>query len=63
MAERLRSTCPMTASSPPPRATSVHAQHLPTEGEHFSDQGWRFEVVDMDGRKIDKLLVSEAVSP
>ena len=20
--------------------------------------GWRFEVVDMDGRKIDKLLVS-----
>lgn len=33
-------------------------KHLPAEGEHFSDQGWRFEVVDMDGRKIDKLLVS-----
>ncbi|WP_095012429.1 hemolysin family protein [Tsuneonella mangrovi] len=32
---------------------------LPEEGEHFHDQGWRFEVVDMDGRKIDKLLVSE----
>ncbi|TAD79814.1 MAG: HlyC/CorC family transporter [Sphingomonadales bacterium] len=31
---------------------------LPGEGEHFSDQGWRFEVVDMDGRRIDKLLVS-----
>ena len=31
---------------------------LPHEGEHFRDQGWRFEVVDMDGRKIDKLLVS-----
>lgn len=29
---------------------------LPREGEHFYDQGWRFEVVDMDGRKIDKLL-------
>ena len=28
------------------------------EGEHFHDQGWRFEVVDMDGLKIDKLLVS-----
>ncbi|MGN6498004.1 MAG: hemolysin family protein, partial [Tsuneonella sp.] len=28
---------------------------LPEEGEHFQDQGWRFEVVDMDGRKIDKL--------
>lgn len=31
---------------------------LPAEGEHFHDQGWRFEVVDMDGRRIDKLLVS-----
>ena len=34
-------------------------KRLPVEGEHFADQGWRFEVVDMDGRKIDKLLVSE----
>ncbi len=34
---------------------------LPHEGEHFTDQGWRFEVVDMDGRRIDKLLVSRAV--
>ena len=33
---------------------------LPVEGEHFTDQGWRFEIVDMDGRKIDKLLVSSA---
>lgn len=33
---------------------------LPDEGDHFTDQGWRFEVVDMDGRKIDKLLVSKA---
>ena len=31
---------------------------LPVEGEHFTDQGWRIEVIDMDGRKIDKLLVS-----
>lgn len=35
---------------------------LPVEGEHFTEQGWRFEVVDMDGRKIDKLLVSRAKS-
>ncbi|HTG37944.1 hemolysin family protein [Sphingomonas sp.] len=34
-------------------------KHLPTEGETFVEQGWRFEIVDMDGRKIDKLLVSE----
>jgi putative hemolysin len=36
-------------------------KRLPHEGEHFTDQGWRFEIIDMDGRKIDKLLVSEAV--
>lgn len=35
-------------------------KRLPEEGEHFTDRGWRFEIVDMDGRKIDKLLVSEA---
>ncbi|WP_375270908.1 hemolysin family protein [Sphingomonas sp.] len=33
---------------------------LPNEGEHFEEQGWRFEVVDLDGRRIDKLLVSVA---
>ena len=33
-------------------------KHLPVVGEHFHDQGWRIEVVDLDGRKIDKLLVS-----
>lgn len=35
-------------------------KHLPNEGEDFVEQGWRFEIVDMDGRKIDKLLVREA---
>lgn len=35
-------------------------KHLPEEGEVFAQQGWRFEIVDMDGRKIDKLLVREA---
>lgn len=34
-------------------------KRLPNEGEHFVAQGWRFEVIDMDGRKIDKLLVSQ----
>ncbi|MDA8232310.1 MAG: hemolysin family protein [Magnetospirillum sp.] len=32
-------------------------QHLPSVGEHFSWKGWRFEVVDMDGRRIDKVLL------
>lgn len=35
-------------------------KHLPGEGEHFVEQGWRFEIVDLDGRRIDKLLVSVA---
>jgi len=33
-------------------------KRLPHEGEWFAEQDWRFEIVDMDGRKIDKLLVS-----
>ena len=31
-------------------------KHLPETGETFGHGGWKFEVVDMDGRKIDKLL-------
>jgi len=34
-------------------------RHLPGEGESFVEQGWKFEIVDLDGRRIDKLLVSE----
>jgi len=34
-------------------------KRLPKEGESFVEQGWRFEIVDMDERKIDKLLVQE----
>jgi putative hemolysin len=30
--------------------------HLPEVGEHFEYEGWRFEVVDLDGRRIDKVL-------
>jgi putative hemolysin len=33
-------------------------KRLPTVGERFDYDGWRFEVVDMDGRKIDKLIAS-----
>ena len=34
-------------------------RHLPAEGESFVEQGWKFEIVDLDGRRIDKLLVSQ----
>jgi putative hemolysin len=30
--------------------------HLPDVGESFDSQGWRFEVVDLDGRRIDKIM-------
>jgi CBS domain containing-hemolysin-like protein len=30
--------------------------HLPDVGESFDHEGWRFEIVDLDGRRIDKVL-------
>jgi putative hemolysin len=32
--------------------------HLPDTGETVEALGWRFEVVDLDGRRIDKVLAS-----
>ena len=32
--------------------------HLPNVGESFDKGHWRFEVVDLDGRRIDKILVT-----
>jgi putative hemolysin len=37
-------------------------KHVPSAGEHFASHGARFEVLDMDGRRIDKVLVSPAPS-
>jgi putative hemolysin len=31
--------------------------HIPTAGDHFEWEGLRFEVVDMDGRRVDKVLL------
>ena len=31
---------------------------LPATGDHVDWHGWRLEVVDLDGRRVDKLLVS-----
>jgi len=32
---------------------------VPSSGEHFELLGYRFEVVDMDNRRVDKILVSK----
>lgn len=39
----------------------AHLQHMPKTGEHIEANGWRFEVVDLDGRRIDKILAARAV--
>lgn len=39
-------------------------KQVPNESDHFVEQDWRFEVVDMDGLRIDKVLVAPvAVRP
>ena len=56
-------------------ATPPHGEHrtvaglvleglrrLPVAGDAFERDGWRFEVVDMDGRRIDKVLVTRMAS-
>ena len=37
-----------------------HFGHMPNVAEHIVIDGFRFEVVDTDGRRIDKVLVSKA---
>jgi putative hemolysin len=34
-------------------------RHLPRTGESFTALGWRFEVIDLDGRRIDKILMTK----
>jgi putative hemolysin len=35
-----------------------HMNRIPNTGEMFEAQGWRFEVVDLDKRRIDKVIAS-----
>ncbi|MDD4162394.1 MAG: hemolysin family protein [Methanothrix sp.] len=36
----------------------MHLEKIPATGDHFEWGGYRFEVVDMDERRVDKILVS-----
>jgi putative hemolysin len=40
----------------------THFGRIPAAADYFEHGGWRFEVVDMDRHRIDKVLVSRAVS-
>ncbi len=56
MAEALDIDLPETRDYATAAGHVLHIlRHLPHEGESFTDNGWYFEIVDMDGRKIDKL--------
>ncbi|CAN5660683.1 hemolysin family protein [soil metagenome] len=37
--------------------TIAHFGRIPDTGEHFTWNGWRIEVVDLDGPRVDKLLL------
>ncbi|PNS07674.1 hemolysin family protein [Solilutibacter silvestris] len=41
----------------------AHFGRIPHVGEYFDWNGWRFEVMDLDGPRIDKLLVQRVVEP
>jgi putative hemolysin len=41
----------------------AHFGRIPHAGEYFEWLGWRLEVVDLDGARVDKLLVSRALAP
>jgi putative hemolysin len=37
--------------------------HLPALGERINHQGWVFEVIDLDGRRVDKVLATQRPTP
>lgn len=36
---------------------------IPSVGDHFVWSNWRFEVVDMDGRRVDRVLAAPLTPP
>ena len=38
-----------------------HLRRIPVAGDHFHWEGARFEVIDMDGRRIDKILLTPPI--
>jgi putative hemolysin len=36
---------------------------LPSTADHVDWEGWRFEVVDLDGKRVDKVLVTRTPEP
>ncbi len=40
-----------------------HLARLPREGDTLSDSGWKFEILDMDGTRVDKILATRNNPP
>jgi len=36
---------------------------VPVTGDTFETEGHKFEVVDMDGKRVDKVLVTKVAEP
>lgn len=62
MAETLGTSLPTGSYHTAAGFALIRFGYLPKIGDHFFHAGWRFEVVDLDGRRIDKMLVSRVPS-
>jgi putative hemolysin len=59
MADRLGFTLPPTRDYQSVAGFILaQLQHMPKTGESVTCFGWRFEVVDLDGRRIDKAIAT-----
>lgn len=56
----------------PPQSAAYHTvaglmlallQRVPREGDRIAHAGWRFEIIDMDGRRVDKVLATREDAP
>jgi putative hemolysin len=64
MAERLSISIPQDRAYHTAAGFALNCiGHLPAVGETFNEQGWQFEVIDIDGRRIDKLLARRVAPP
>ena len=41
----------------------THLKRVPSAGDHFECCGLRFEILDMDGHRVDKVLIEQVAQP
>jgi putative hemolysin len=42
---------------------SQRLARVPAEADQIEERGWRFEIVDMDGIRVDKVLATRLAAP